>query len=416
MRVLILSQFYAPEPIPKPHELAVGLAEKGHEVYAITAIPNYPHGNFYSDYHLKPWQWEYRDGIRILRVPLMPDHSRSGVRRLLNYSSFMAASSILGPIVGGRTDAMYVWHPPLTVGVSAWIISLMRRIPFMYGVHDLWPEAVEATGMLTNRQMLDCLGALERFVYRRASVIGVVSPGYKRNLEGKGVPPEKVHVLTDWADPSLYHPVPPKAQIADEMGMAGRFNVLFGGNMGLAQALETVIDAAQRLIDYPEIQLVFAGDGVDQPRLEALARDRNLPNVKFLGRQAPEVMTDLYALSDVLLAHYKQDPLFEISVPGKLFAYLACRKPVLMASKGDAANIVESSGAGLTCPAEQPEAMAQTILKFYRMSRQERETIGAAGLKVFEQQYSRKILVDRHEELLAQISRAPKRSVRAPQA
>ena len=188
MRILILSYFYAPEPIPKPHELAVGLAQRGHEVSVITSIPSYPNGAFYPGYQLRPWQRETRDGIQILRLPLMPDHSRSGIRRMLSYTSFMTSASALGPFTSGKADVMYVWHPPLTTGVSAWIIGLMRRIPFVYDVRDLWPEAIAATGMMSNPLMLKGLGALERFVYRRASAIGVISPGYKQNLIHKGVP------------------------------------------------------------------------------------------------------------------------------------------------------------------------------------------------------------------------------------
>jgi glycosyltransferase involved in cell wall biosynthesis len=405
MRILILSQYYAPEPVPKPHELAVGLAERGHEVLAITAFPNYPHGTLYQGYHLRPWQWEMRDGIRILRLPLFPDHSRSTIRRILNYASFMATSSLLGPLGSGKTAVMYVWHPPLTIGISAWLIGLMRHIPFVYGVHDLWPEAVAATGMVRSQRLLDWLARLEGFVYRRASAIAVVSPGFKRNLIGKGVPPDKVHVLTDWANESIYQPVPPDNALAVEMGMAGRFNVLFAGNMGPGQALSTVLEAAQRLSHLADIQFVFAGEGVDKARLESLVGEKGLTNVRFLGQQPAEKMPRLYALSDILLAHYKRDPLFEISIPSKLFAYMACQRPVLMASDGDAADLVKVAGAGVTCKAEDPDDLAKAVKELYSMSPDERAEMGAAGRQAFLRQYSRDILLQRHEELLSQVAR-----------
>ena len=404
MRVLILSYFYAPEPIPKPHELAVGLAQRGHEVSVISSIPSYPNGAFYPGYRLRLWQRETRDGIPILRLPLMPDHSRSGVRRMLSYTSFMASASALGPFATGKADVMYVWHPPLTMGVSAWIISLMRRIPFMYGVHDLWPEAIAATGMMSNPLLLKGLGALERFVYRRSSAIGVISPGYKQNLINKGVPAEKITVLSDWANGDIYRPVPPDPVLAKETGMAGRFNVLFGGNMGAAQALGTVIDAAQRLVKHREIQFVFVGDGMDKTKLESLARERGLSNVRFLDRQPVEQMPHLYALSQVLLAHYKKDPLFEISVPAKLSAYLGCQKPVLMASEGDAAAIINSAKAGVTCPAENPQALSEAVLKLYRMSAEQRDGMGQAGRQAFLDHYSQDVLLQRHEDLLKQVA------------
>jgi len=404
MRILILSYFYAPEPIPKPHELAVGLAQRGHEVSVITSIPSYPDGAFYPGYRLRPWQRETRDGIPIVRLPLMPDHSASGLRRMLSYTSFMVSASLLGPFAASQADVMYVWHPPLTIGVSAWTIGLMRRIPFVYDVRDLWPEAIAATGMMSNPMLLRGLGALERFVYRRAAAIGVISPGYKQNLIGKGVNPEKISVFSDWADGGIYRPVPPDETLAKSTGMFGRFNVIFGGNMGTAQALGTVIETAQRLAQHPEIQFVFAGEGIDRPRLEAQVSAKGLSNVIFLGRQPVEQMPHLYALSDVLLAHYRKDPLFEICVPGKLAAYLGCRKPILMASEGDSANLINATKGGLTCPAEDPEAMADAVLKLYNMSTVQRSKLGQAGRQAFLEQYSRDVLIQRHEELLMKVA------------
>ena len=405
MRVLILSQYYAPEPVPKPHELAVGLVRRGHQVVALSAIPNYPHGSFYDGYRLQPWAWESMDGVRILRLPLFPDHGRGAMRRILNYTSFMASSCLLGPAFSGGVDVIYVWHPPLTVGASAWLISLARRAPFVYGVHDLWPEAVEATGMVKSKRVLGWISKLERFVYRRAAAITVVSPGYKRNLISKGVPPDKVHVLTDWANESIFHPMSPDGALAKETGMAGRFNVLFGGNMGLAQALDTIVEAAQSLSHIPDLQFVFAGDGVDKARLESAVAKRELTNVRFLGGQPPERMPQLYALADVLLAHYKRDPLFEISIPGKLFNYMGCQRPVLMASEGDAADIVTAAGAGLACRAEDPEALAKTVLRLYEMSPEERAGMGASGRQALLKQYSKDVLLPRYEDVLVQAAK-----------
>jgi colanic acid biosynthesis glycosyl transferase WcaI len=404
MRILVLSQFYDPEPVSFPHDLAMGLLEKGHKVSAITAIPNYPYDHFYPGYRLRPWQREVRDGIPVLRLPLIPDHSRSARRRILNYASFMATSSLLGPFGSGRADVMYVWHPPLTMGVSASTIGLLRRIPFVYAVYDLWPEAVAATGISNNQVLFKALRRLESFVYRRAAAIIAISPGFKRNLISKGVPADKIHVFNHWANDSIYRPVPPDQSLAEEVGMAGLFNVFFGGNIGLAQALETVVHTAQRLSHLPDIQFLFAGDGMDKPRLEALAQEQGLTNVRFLGRQPEERMPYLYALSDVLLAHFKKDPLFEISVPGKLFAYLACQRPILMASEGDAADIVNAAGAGVTCPAEDPDALARAVLKLYQMSPDQRAEMGAAARQAFLRQYFRGVLLQRHEELLSQVA------------
>ena len=262
MRILIHSYFYHPEPIWMPHELAVSLAQRGHQVQVVTGFPSYPHGKLYEGYSQRPWKRETIDGIPVLRLPLMVDHSRSSLRRILSYGSFMASSCVLGTLGIGPADVMYVSHPPLSMGVSAWVMGLMRRIPFVYAVNDLWPEAILATGMVRSNKIISGLRWLERFVYKRASAIITVSPGYRDNLIGKGVPPEKVSVITNWANEEIYRPVEADPALARELGMAGRFNVVFGGNMGLAQNLETVVETADLLKSQEDIQFLFAGDGV----------------------------------------------------------------------------------------------------------------------------------------------------------
>ncbi len=404
MRILIHSYFYNPEPIWMPHELAVSLAQRGHQVRVITGFPSYPQGKLYDGYRQRPWKQETIDGVPVLRLPLMVDHSRSSLRRIMSYGSFMASSCLMGPLGSGPADVMYVWHPPLSVGLSAWTIGLMRRIPFVYAVNDLWPEAILATGMVRSMKIIAGLKWLERFVYKRAAAIITVSPGYRDNLVGKGVPPDKIRVMTNWANEDIYTPVEPDPALAREIGMAGRFNVVFGGNMGLAQNLETVVETADLLKSQEDIQFLFAGDGVGREALEGMVRDRNLDNVRFLGMQPATQMPHIYALSDVLLAHYKRDPLFEISIPAKIFSYMACQQPVLMASAGDAADLVEAAGAGISCPAEDPQAMAEAVLRLRRMSPEERAVMGAAGRQAFLQGHSREVLVRRHEELLMEVA------------
>src|SRR3990172_1119581 len=244
MRIVVLTQYYPPEPIPKPHELARGLAERGHEGVVITGFPNYRAGKLYPDTRLRLWKWEILDGIRILRLPLYPDHSRSVVRRALNYGSFAVAAALLGSVLGGPVEVIFAEHPPLTIGLAAWVIGWLRRVPFLYAVNDLWPESVEATGMVRSSRVLDNLGRLERLVYRRAAAIAVIFPGFNANFPRKRVPPEKGHVIPHWADESLFRPLPPDSPVGKNPGLGGGFHGGFGGAVGLAQGLDVVLDAA----------------------------------------------------------------------------------------------------------------------------------------------------------------------------
>ncbi len=404
MRVVILTQYYPPEPIPKPHELARGLAERGHEVVVITGFPNYPAGKLYPGVRLRPWKWESVDGIRVLRLPLYADHSRSAVRRTLNYGSFAVSTALLGSMLGGPVDAIFAEHPPLTTGLAAWILGRVRRAPFLFAVNDLWPESVEATGMVRSRNLLRWMGRLERFVYRRAGAIAVISPGVKGNLVGKGVPPEKVHVIPHWADESLYRPVPPDHDLARDLGMAGRFNVVFAGQLGLAQGLDVVLDAAEELSCLDDVQFVLVGDGTEADRLRQMAGKRHLGNVRFLGRQPAEKMPNIFAVSDVLLVHLRDDPLFRITIPSKTIAYMACGRPVLMAVEGDAADLIKAAGAGVTCRAGDAKDLAAAVRRLRAMSRAALENMGRAGREAFVKSYSRGVLLDRYEVILSKIA------------
>lgn len=405
MRVAILTQYYPPEPIPKPHELARGLAERGHEVIVITAFPNYPAGRLYPGTRLRLWQWNSVDGVRVLRLALYPDHSRSAIRRVFNYGSFATTVALLGSVLGGQVDVIYAEHPPLTIGLAAWVLGRIRRVPFLYGVNDLWPESVEATGMLRSRRLLRWMGNLERFVYRRAAAVAVISNGIKQNLVGKGIPLEKVHVIPHWADESVYRPVPPDPEVARQLGVAGRFNVVFAGQLGLAQGLDVVLDAAEELSDLADVQFILVGDGTDADRLRLAVGERALQNVRFLGRQPSERMPKIFAVSDVLLVHLRDEPLFRITIPSKTIAYMACARPVLMAVDGDAADLIRSTGAGVTCRSGDGKDLALAVRRLHSMPRAALDAMGRAGRNAFLGSYSRSVLLDRYEAILTEMAR-----------
>lgn len=398
MRILILRQFYPPEPTTLGPELAKTLQGNGHDVTVLTGFPNYPSGELYPGYRLCPWMKEELDGIPIVRVPLYPDHSRSGIRRVLNYMSFALSSSLLGPLLLRKPDVIFVYHPPLTVGIPAWTLSRLWRVPFLYQIQDMWPETLAATDMLHNQRVLDLVATFAKWVYARAGAICVISPGFRDNLIQKGVPSEKIHLVPNWVDTDTYYPAQPDPELAQELGLGDRFNVMFAGNIGEAQGLETALAAAHSLQDLPEVQFVFVGDGVALRRLEDQAQD--LDNVRFLGRYPVASMPGLYALADVLLVHLKDDPLFRITIPHKILSYMASGKPILAAVAGDAATAVTKAGAGLACAPQDAQALADTVRRFYHMDSAEREALGRNGLVAAHTTYARDQLVGRIEAVL----------------
>lgn len=412
MRIVLLSQWYLPEPDIKVHLLAKDLIARGHQVISVTGFPNYPQGRIYSGYRQRLWQWEEMDGVRVLRLPLYPDHSRSRVKRILNYLSFAVSASILAPILSGPIDVMWVYHPPLTVGIPAWWLNLLRRTPFIYEVQDMWPETIAATGMLSDNIALHWLTRLARFIYKRATAITVISPGFKQNLIQKGVPADKIYVISNWANEEIYRPLSPDSTLADKYGLTDKFNIIYGGNLGAAQAMDNVLQAASLLRDLSAIQFVLIGDGVDEVALKQQAKDMGLNNVRFIERQTVGQMPHFFALADVLLVHLRRDPLFEITIPGKTIAYLGCGKPILGAVSGDAADLIRQAGAGIICQQEDPASLAQTVRDLYAMSPTERKKMGDAGRRAFLKNYTRSVLIGRYETLFKEVALQNRRVVK----
>lgn len=407
MRILLLSQWYPPEPQKIVSDLAETLRDHGHEVTVLTGLPNYPSGKIFPGYRFAWKQVEEIGGIQILRVPLFPDHSRSPLKRALNYISFALACAFIGPWIVPRVDVVYVIHPPVTVGLPAWILSKRLRVPFVYEIQDMWPETLSATGMVSNQRALGLVGWFAKWIYRRAAAIRVISPGFRENLIAKGVTPEKIHVVSNWVDADCYRPEQPDPVLAQETRLAGKFNVMFAGGMGLAQGLEYVLDAAALLKERRDVQFVFVGDGAALESLQAKAKKQQLDNVLFLGRQPAETMSKFYALADVLLLHLRDDPLFRITIPHKTFAYMAVGKPVLAAVEGDAAEVVSRAGAGCACQPCSAWSIADAVASLAAMSIEQRAELGRNGRRAAVEQYDRWRSVGKISHLLLTLQQPP---------
>ncbi len=393
MKILFVTQWFPPEPAKLLLDLTTCARAAGHELTVLTGFPNYPMGKLYPGYRLKLWQRETIEGVPIIRVPLYPEHSGSAWRRVLNYLSFALSAAIIGPWLVPRVDVIHFHHPPLTAAFPAWLLSRMSRTPLTCEIQDMWPETLAATGMLNNSRLLKVVGWCAKRVYNATDAIRVISQGFRDNLIQKGVPSEKIHVISNWVDADFYRPQEPDHALAEKLGLADRFNIMFAGTIGLAQGLETVLDAAALLSDLPRLQFVLVGDGADSSRLEELARQRGLSNVKFLGRYPGDQMPKMYALADVLLIHLRDDPLFRITIPHKVFTYLASAKPILAALEGDPAEVVRSAEAGIACPPSNPQALADAARRLYEMPSDQLQTMGRRGRLAVRECYDRDRLI-----------------------
>ena len=357
VRVLLLTQWFDPEPTFKGIVFARELVRQGFEVEVVTGFPNYPGGKVYAGYRVKLLQREVIDGVQITRVPLYPNHDQSAIKRVLNYLSFAASSLVYGLFVAKRADVIYAYHPPLTVGITASLIRLFRRIPVVYDIQDMWPDTLRATGMVSNPRALNAVEAVCQWVYRRVDHLVVLSPGFKRLLVQRGVPERKIDVIYNWADEAALNA--PQGKLPANFPGPEQFRILFAGNMGKAQALDAVLDAAALLqARGSRVCFVMLGGGVEVDRLKQRAAEFQLRNVVFLPPVPMAEVGTLLNAADALLVHLRKDPLFEITIPSKTQAYMAVGKPLLMAVNGDAADLVLQSGGGAVAESENAEALA----------------------------------------------------------
>jgi colanic acid biosynthesis glycosyl transferase WcaI len=388
MRILLLTQWFDPEPTIKGLPFAHALMRAGHDVHVITGFPNYPGGKVYPGYRVRLWQHELMQGVPVTRVLLYPSHDHSALGRVLNYVSFAISATVAGMFTSFKADVMYVYHPPLTVGLSAMVIGAFRRVPFVYDIQDLWPDTLQATGMVGSRTLLRFVGWLVGRVYGSAALLVAQSPGFVGRLIARGVPAHKVRLVYNWCDEEAL-----SARAADPgidlTVFEGRFNVVFAGNMGKAQALESVVEAAALVAERDaRVQFVFVGGGTDLRTLETLVQSRGLSNVVFVARLEMSQVGHVFDHADALLVHLRNTPLFEITLPSKTQAYMFAAKPIIMAVHGDAATLVTLAKAGVCATPEDPVSIADAVLALANLSAAERVAIGARGRRFYDESLS----------------------------
>ena len=396
MRVLMVSQFWTPEPFLKALPFARELVARGHEVEVLTGFPNYPGGQIYEGYRRKLWSREIIEGITVNRVWLYPSHDGSGRHRMLNYLSYAASAFLVGPWVTRRPDVIYVYHPPATAAIPAKWVSFLKRAPVVFDIQDLWPDSVLGTGMMPRR----LAKALEKFcvwVHRSVNRIVVLSAGMRKVLIDRGISPDKIDVIWNWCDEEALRPVSPDPALTKQLRNEGAFVVLFAGTMGVYQALDCVIEAARRMhAEGDNVRFVFVGGGIDRDRLKELAS--NVPSVVFLDRRPMEEMPAIVALADSLLVHLKKDPLFDFTIPSKTQAYLYAGRPILMGVEGDAAEIVRDARAGVLFTPEDVDSLVDAIRRLVQMTPAERDSMGARGAAFYRDRMSLRIGVDQFEQ------------------
>lgn len=373
-RIVHLSQLFDPEPTFKGHDFVKGLESRGFEVEVVTGFPNYPGGKIYEGYNIRPIVREKMGETEITRLAVFPSHDKSALKRIVTYISFMIASFFYLTFRARRSDLIYVYYPALTAGLAAIAAKFFRRTPVLLDVQDMWPDSLGSSGMMRNRLLLSIAHAACNLLYRYCDHILVLSPGFKTLLVERGVPADKITIVYNWADES---PAIAESNLPAGFDLDDGFRVLFAGNMGAAQQLDAVIDAAERLRrEHPNCVFYLMGGGIDKDRLANRARGLGLTNVRFLPRVPLQEVQRFLAAADALLVHLTDEPLYRITIPSKTQAYLYAGRPILMGVAGDAANLVRKADAGYVFAPGDSEALAESVRQLIADGPARRNEIG----------------------------------------
>lgn len=397
MRILVLSQYFWPENFII-NDIVRTLDEQGHEVVVATGKPNYPDGKVFEGYRAFGIQRErYLDRIDVVRVPLWPRGGGGARNLILNYLSFVIAGFFCLPWLLHKRefDAILVFAPsPILQAIPAIPLKWIKRAKLALWVQDLWPDSLTATGFVKNPHVLRMVGWLVKGIYGCCDKLLVQSQAFFMPV-ARYAPKEKIY----------YFPNSIRGErIAEESTAVPReliellnnyFCVVFAGNLGTAQGLETIVQAAIELRGEPDLRVVLVGSGSRLAWLESQKRSLGLDNLVLPGRFPIQAMPYIFERSSALLVTLSDRDIFSQTVPSKIQAYLAAGKPILASLNGEGARVVIEAGAGLTSPAEQVHALVKNIREFQSMNPLQREQMGRAGRDYF----------DRNFEMLSQVKR-----------
>jgi colanic acid biosynthesis glycosyl transferase WcaI len=395
MRVLIISQYFCPEDFPI-NDLAIGLRRKGHDVTVLTGMPNYPEGRFFQGYKAFPVRKDNCKGIKIVRVPMVPKGNGNAVRMALYYSSLAFSACMVVPILfRKKVDLVFVYQPsPITVGLPGLILKLLDRVPVWMWVQDLWPETLEATGMVRSPLLLKLTDYLVRIIYSGCDRILVQSKSFVQSIRKRGVQERKIRFFPNSAL-EIYRPVDLEAEAPERNLTPPGFRVLFAGNIGRAQDIPTILSAAECLRNEKDLHWLILGDGTMRSWAEKRIKAQGLgETVHLLGRYPSQTMPRFFALADLLLVTLKKDPILALTIPSKIQSYLACGRPVAAALDGEGARVIEESGGGLVVQTGDAKALAGIVLKIKKLSPSERSNMGRNARNYFLKHFEQMDLLD----------------------
>ncbi len=409
MHVLFLTHYFPPEvnaPASRTFEHArQWVRQPGVEVTVLTNHPNHPHGVLYPGFRNAWFRRETMAGISVIRVRTLLAANAGFFWRTMSFLFYMVAA-IAGSWRVRRPDVVVATSPQFFCAVAGYVVSRLKRRPFVFELRDLWPESIVAVGAMQASRLVRVLEALELFLYRRAAHIVAVTDSFKENLVRRGIPAEKISVLKNGVDLRRFQPRPSPAALRGDLGAEGKTVVSYIGTVGLAHAIDGIVEAATILRDAPDLLFLVVGDGADKARIEALVAQRGLSNLRVLPGVDKDRVLDYYALTDLNLVTLRGQPVFTTVIPSKIFEIMAMSRPILTTVDGECRRIIESAGAGIFVAPERPAEMVTAIRSLVgRVG--ERRAMGERGRAFVQEHFDRDRTAARYLELLRGLASCP---------
>jgi glycosyltransferase involved in cell wall biosynthesis len=352
MKILFVTDNFFPEvnaPASRTYEHCKEWVSKGHEVTVITGVPNFPRGKVFDGYRNKVYQKQILNGITVIRVWTFISANDGFFFRTLDYISFMITATIAG-LCMKKHKVIIGTSPQFFTVMATYCISRIRRVPYIFELRDLWPESLHAVGVMKKSFIYNCLEKIELFLYRKSLLIISVTNSFKKILISRGIPADKIIVITNGVDLSNFRKVPKDSNLLKELGWEEKFVAGYIGTLGMAHALETIINCAEIIEkDHKNsgIVFLFLGNGAKKNILEKLVVEKGLSNIKFVETVPKDEVSRYWSILDVSIIHLSRSPLFETVIPSKIFESMGMGIPILHGVAGESADIIESNQAGL---------------------------------------------------------------------
>ena len=397
MDILLVTQYFPPEvgaPSARAYEHGRQWVAAGHKVTVLTAFPNHPNGVVQPDYRGRGYMEEEVDGMDLRRSWIYAVPNAGFFRRTLSFVSFMLSAIVTAGWKRPSCEVVIATSPQFFCALAGWVIALLLRKPFVLEVRDLWPETIIALGLLRRGALVTrILESMELFLYRRADRIVVVTEAFQRNMIQRGVCGEKIAVVTNGVDLSLFGPQSGQ-ELRREHQLEGKFTVLYIGTHGMCQGLLVVLKAARALAERESIHFLFVGEGAEKEMLQRTARQWRLDNVTFLNQQPKAMVPRFIAVADLCLVPLRKEEVFTTVIPSKIFEIMACARPLIINIRGEASHIVEQAGCGLCVEPEDGSVLAEAILKLADETGLA-AALGEAGRRYVLAHFDRRKLADR---------------------